>query len=66
MYVLTSRKHDFKSSDYTVMNFMMFRSIKVKNSACTDCEYIEFTIAIIIIVILVRLLFLVDIMCYFG
>ena len=28
-------------------------------SACTDCEYIECTIAIIIIVILVRSLFLV-------
>ena len=34
--------------------------------ACTDCEYIECTIAIIIIVILVRSLFLVDTMCYFG
>ena len=34
--------------------------------ACTDCEYIECTIAIIIIVILVRSLFLVDIMCSFG
>ena len=32
--------------------------------ACTDCEYIECTIAIIIIVILVRSLFLVDIMCF--
>ena len=35
-------------------------------SACTDCEYIKCTIAIIIIVILVRSLFLVDIMCSFG
>ena len=37
-------------------------------SACTNCEYIyiECTIAIIIIVILVRSLFLVDIMCSFG
>ena len=35
-------------------------------SACTDCEYIECTIAIIIIVILVRSKFLVDIMCSFG
>ena len=34
--------------------------------ACTDCEYIECTIAIITIVILVRSLFLVDIMCSFG
>ena len=34
--------------------------------ACTDCEYIECTTAIIIIVILVRSLFLVDIMCSFG
>ena len=34
--------------------------------ACTDCEDIECTIAIIIIVILVRSLFLVDIMCSFG
>ena len=33
--------------------------------ACTNCEYIESTIAIII-VILVRSLFLVDIMCSFG
>ena len=32
----------------------------------SDCEYIECTIAIIIIVILVRSLFLVDIMCSFG
>ena len=35
-------------------------------SACTDCEYIECTIEIIIIVILVRSLFLVDEMCSFG
>ena len=35
-------------------------------SACTDCEYIECTIAIIIIVILVRSLFLVDVLCSFG
>ena len=34
--------------------------------ACTDCEYIECTIAIIIIVILVQTLFLVDIMCSFD
>ena len=34
--------------------------------ACPDCEYIECTIAIIIIVILVRSLFLVDIMGSFG
>ena len=34
-----------------------------KASACTDCEYIECTIVILIIVILVRSLFLVDIMC---
>ena len=34
--------------------------------ACTDCEYIECTIAIIIIVILARSLFLVDIMRSFG
>ena len=34
--------------------------------ACTDCEYIKCTIAIIIIVILVRSLLLVDIRCYFG
>ena len=34
--------------------------------ACTDCEYIECTIAIIIIVILVPSLFLVEIMCSFG
>ena len=34
--------------------------------ACTDCEYIECTLAIINIVILVQSLFLVDIMCSFG
>ena len=34
--------------------------------ACTDCQYIECKLAIIIIVILLRSLFLVDIMCSFG
>ena len=52
--------------------FVQYRSASLsinpasRAGACTDCEYIECTIAIIIIVILVRSLFLVDIMCSFG
>ena len=41
-------------------------SLSIRAGACTDCEYIECTIVIIIIVILVQSLFLVDIMCSSG
>ena len=39
----------------------LYINLAFRAGACTDCEYIECTIAIIIIVILVRSLFLVDI-----
>ena len=66
-------------ASYTVSQFIYTHNINIQYSsaslsinpasragACTDCEYIECTIAIIIIVILVRSLFLVDIMCSFD
>ena len=55
----------FAAND-TPIQVLQYRSASLsinpasRAGACTDCEYIECTIAIIIIVILVRSLFLVD------
>ena len=63
---------DNKSGHWYWYFLLQYRSASLsinsasRAGACTDCEYIKCTIAIIIIVILVRSLFLVDIMCSFG